>query len=146
MLVDLIFVAIISAAVFAGAALYINVAEHPARMELDTQFAAAQWVPSYRRATWMQAPLALLSLVAGLGSWLLGAGIGWAIAALLMGAVVPFTFIGIMPTNRALLAPGRDLAATETRVLLEHWAQLHAVRTVLSIAASVLYVWLALRS
>jgi len=146
MLVYLKFIAIISAAMFAGAALYINVAEHPARMELDTRFAAAQWVPSYRRATWMQAPLALFSLMAGVGSWLLGAGIGWAIAALLMGAVVPFTFIGIMPTNRALLAPGRDFAATETRVLLEHWAQLHAVRTVLSIAASVLYVWLAFRS
>ena len=108
MLVYLKFIAIISAAMFAGAALYINVAEHPARMELDTRYAAAQWSPSYRRATWMQAPLALLSLLTGVGSWLLGAGIGWAIAALLMGAVVPFTFIGIMPTNRALLAPGRD--------------------------------------
>jgi hypothetical protein len=146
MLLYLKLIAIISAAMFAGAALYINVAEHPARMELDTRYAVAQWTPSYRRATRMQAPLALLSLLAGLGSWLLGAGIGWAIAALLMGAVVPFTFIGIMPTNRALLAPGRDLAATETRVLLERWAQLHAVRTVLSIAATVLYVWLALRS
>ena len=76
---------------FAGAALYINVAEHPARMTLDTRFAAAQWAPSYRRATWMQAPLALLSLVAGVASWLLGGGLGWAIAAFLIGAVVPFT-------------------------------------------------------
>jgi Domain of unknown function (DUF1772) len=146
MLLLLQFIAIISAALFAGAALYINVAEHPARMELDARFAAAQWAPSYRRATWMQAPLALLSLVAGLGSWLLGGGFGWAIAALLIGAVVPFTFIGIMPTNRALLAPGRDLAGTETRALLERWAKLHAVRTVLSFVATVLYVSLALKS
>ena len=138
------FVATFAAALFSGAALYINVAEHPARMQLDTRYAAAQWAPSYRRATWMQAPLALLSLVAGLGSWLLGGGVGWAIAALLIGAVVPFTFIGIMPTNRALLAPGRDLDATETRTLLERWAKLHAVRTILGIAATVLYLYLAL--
>jgi hypothetical protein len=58
--------------------------------------------------------------------------------------VVPFTFIGIMPTNRALLAPGRDLDATETRTLLERWAKLHAVRTILGIAATVLYLYLAL--
>jgi hypothetical protein len=88
----------------------------------------------------------VLSFVAGLGSWLLGGGLGWAIAALLIGAVVPFTLIGIMPTNRALLAQGRDLGTAETRSLLEHWAKLHAVRTVLSLAATILYVCLALGS
>src|SRR5271165_4069016 len=144
MLVLLEFIATFAAAMFAGAALYANVAEHPARMTLETRYAAAQWAPSYRRATWMQAPLALLSLMAGLGSWLMDASFGWAIAALLIGAAVPFTFIGIMPTNRALLAPGRDLSTAETRALLEHWAKLHAVRTVLSVAATILYVCLAL--
>lgn len=146
MLMLLRFMATFTAAIFAGAALYINVAEHPARMELDTRFAWAQWAPSYRRATWMQAPLAWLSLVAGLGSWLLGGGVGWAIAALLIGAVIPFTLIGIMPTNKALLAPGRDLGGAETRTSLEHWAKLHAVRTMLSVAATVLYICLALGS
>jgi hypothetical protein len=138
------FIATFAAAMFAGAALYINVAEHPARMTLDTRSAAAQWAPSYQRATWMQAPLALLSLVTGVASWLLGGGLGWAIAALLIGAVVPFTLIGIMPTNNALLAPDRDLSTAETRTLLEHWAKLHVVRTALSLAATILYLCLAL--
>ena len=146
MLLLLKFIATFAAAIFTGAALYINVAEHPARMTLETRYAAAQWAPSYRRATWMQAPLALLSLVAGLGSWWMGGGLGWAIAALLIGAVIPFTFIGIMPTNNSLLTPGRDVDGMETRVLLEHWAKLHAVRTVLSITATILYLYLALRS
>ena len=140
------FVATFAAALFAGAALYINVAEHPARMTLDTKFAASQWAPSYRRATWLQAPLALLSLVAGLSSWILGGGLGWAIAALLIGAVVPFTLIVIMPTNKLLLAPGRDLSTGETRSLLDRWATLHAMRTLLSLAATILYVFLALGS
>jgi hypothetical protein len=144
MLVFLKFTATLAAGLFAGAALYINVAEHPARMTLETRFAAEQWAPSYRRATWMQAPLAFLSFVAGVGSWILGGGVGWALAGLLIGAVVPFTLIGIMPTNRALLSPARDLASAETRALLEHWAKLHAVRTALSFAATVLDVWLAL--
>jgi hypothetical protein len=145
MLVFLKFVATLAAAIFSGAALYINIVEQPARMTLDTKFAAAQWAPSYRRATWLQAPLALVSFLAGLGSWLLGGGPGWAIAALLIGAVVPFTFIGIMPTNQALLTPGRDLGTSETRTLLERWAKLHAVRTALSLTAAILYVYLALR-
>jgi Domain of unknown function (DUF1772) len=144
MLIILKFTATFTAALFAGAALYINVAEHPARMMLDNRNAAAQWAPSYRRATWMQAPLAAISLAAGIASWLLGGGLGWGIAAILMGAIVPFTLFGIMPTNRALLAPDRDLVAAETRTLLEHWAKLHLVRTALSVAATILYLSLSL--
>ena len=140
------FIATLSAAIFAGAALYINLVEHPARMTLDTRAAAMEWAPAYARATWMQAPLAVVSFLAGLGAWWSGGGYGWALGALLIGAVVPFTFLGIMPTNQTLLAPGRDLASIETRVLLESWAKLHAVRTVLSLAATVLYLALAVGS
>jgi hypothetical protein len=146
MLITLKFIAILTASVFAGAALYINLVEHPARMTLDTKAAAMEWAPSYARATLMQAPLALASLITGLGSWLLGAGIGWAVAAILIGAVVPITLIIIMPTNRALLAAGRDLASPETRALLMRWARLHALRTVLALASTSLYVFLALGS
>jgi hypothetical protein len=134
------FVATLSGALFAGAALYINVAEHPARMGLETRMAALQWAPSYKRATWLQAPLALLSLACGIAAWLLGAGSSWLIAALLVGAVVPFTFAVIMPTNNKLLAPGRDLNSPETRALLVHWGRLHAVRTALSLAGVVVYL------
>lgn len=135
-------VAILCAALFAGAALYINLVEHPARMGLETRIAAAQWAPSYKRATWMQAPLALLGFLAGGAAWFMGSGTGWLVGALILGAVVPFTFVVIMPTNHQLLAPGRDLGSTETRALLESWGRLHAVRTALSLAATMLFLWL----
>jgi hypothetical protein len=146
MIPTLEFLAALSAALFAGAALYINVVEHPARMGLDTRAAALQWAPSYKRATWLQAPLAIVSFVCGAAVWLLGAGVGWLVAAALIFAVVPFTFGVIMPTNHRLLAPSRDLASDETRALLVRWGQLHAVRTALSIASAALYLGLLLRS
>jgi len=130
--------ATLAAGAFAGAAIYINVAEHPARMALDTAAAARQWAPSYARATRMQAPLAVIGGLAAIGAWLIGGGTGWLAAGLLLGAVVPFTLIVIMPTNRRLLDPARDLASEETRSLLGRWARLHAVRSVLSLAA---FVW-----
>ena len=136
------FLATLCASLFAGAALYINLAEHPARMGLETRIAALQWAPSYKRATWMQAPMALLSCLSGVVAWLMGAGPGWLIAAALIGAVVPFTLIAIMPTNHKLLTPGRDLDSAETRALLERWGHLHAVRTTLSVLATMLYIWL----
>jgi len=142
MLHALQFIATLSAALFAGAALYINLVEHPARMGLETRIAASQWAPSYKRATWLQAPLALVSFLAGAAAWLVGAGVSWFVAAVFIGAVVPFTLIVIMPTNRKLLVPGRDLNSPETRALLENWGKLHAVRTGLSLLATVLFIWL----
>jgi hypothetical protein len=134
--------ATLSAALFAGAALYINVVEHPARMSLETRMAALQWAPSYKRATWLQAPLAIVSFLCGAAVWMRGGGAGWLVAALLVGTVVPITFAVIMPTNHKLLAPGRDLASLETRKLLVRWGRLHAIRTVLSLAGTAIYLGL----
>lgn len=136
------FVAVMAAALFAGAAVYINVAEHPARLLLDNANAARQWAPSYQRATWMQAPLAIASFLAGVAVGVMGGGVAWFVAAVLIGAVVPFTFVVIMPTNQRLLSPSLDLASAETRALLVKWGQLHALRSALSLAAAVLYSYL----
>jgi hypothetical protein len=132
------FLATFCAAIFAGAALYINLVEHPARLSLDTSAAVAQWAPSYQRATLMQAPLAVVASLAALGAWLLGGGVAWLVAGVVIGSVVPFTLFGIMPTNHELLAPARDRASPETRKLLQKWGRLHGVRSVLSVLATVL--------
>jgi hypothetical protein len=136
------YVATLSATLFCGAAIYVSLVEHPARMSCDTEIAATVWAPSYRRATVMQASLAILGLFCGVVAWLLGAGAMWLIGAASLGLVVPFTFIVIMPTNHRLEEPGRDLASSETRALLEKWGNLHAVRSVLSLVASAIYVGL----
>ena len=136
------FLATLSTILFAGASIYINFVEHPARMGCDTKTAVTVWAPSYKRATVMQASLAILGFLSGLAVWLLGGDVMWLVGAVLIGLVVPFTFIAIMPTNHQLLTPGRDLASGETRALLVKWGKLHAVRSVLSFVASVLYVGL----
>lgn len=140
MIVGFQFLAVLCCTLFAGAAIYINLVEHPARMGCDTKTAATVWAPSYERATVMQAPLAALSFLAGVGAWLFAGGILWLIGAVLIGLVIPFTFIGVMPTNHQLLAPGRDLSSIETRSLLVKWGRLHAVRSVLSLLASIVYL------
>ncbi|HSD84666.1 MAG TPA: DUF1772 domain-containing protein [Anaerolineae bacterium] len=140
MLAVLQLIAVLCCMLFAGAAIYINLVEHPARMGCATKTAATVWMPSYKRATMMQAPLAVTSFLAGVAVWLLGGGLAWLIAAALIGLVVPFTFIVVMPTNNELLAPERDLSSAETRSLLEKWGRLHAVRSLLSLLASIVYL------
>lgn len=135
-------IAILACSIFAGAAVYGTVVEHPARLACGTELAATVFGPSYRRAAAMQASLALLATLAGVVVAING-GVGlWFVGACLIFSVVPFTFLGIMPTNKRLLDPERDRTSEETQVLLEKWGRLHAVRSVSSFAASILYVYL----
>lgn len=94
----------------------------------------------------MQAPLAALAALSGIIRWVLGGGPLWLWAAAIILAVIPFTLIVILPTNHRLLDQGRDRRSAETRQLLESWGRLHAVRTVLSVVASILFVWAAIHA
>lgn len=134
------FIATLSCALFAGAAVYINVVEHPARMSCGTEVAATEWAPSYKRATWMQAPLAVIGFVSAVIAWLAGSSISWLIGGVLLGLVVPFTLVVIMPTNERLLSADLDKRSEEARNLLNKWNALHGVRTALSLLALVLFL------
>ena len=134
-------IAAFACSLFAGAAVYINLVEHPARLSCGTELAARQWAPSYKRATVMQVSLAVVATAGGLALWLGGGGASWLAGALLIVSVVPFTLVAILPTNNKLLEPGRDNSSDETRRLLEAWGRLHAVRSVLSVAATLVYLY-----
>jgi uncharacterized membrane protein len=133
-------VAVACAGTFAGAAVYITFVEHPARLESGMATAVAQWRPSYRRATIMQAPLAVVGLVASVVGWLQGQGVVTLLAGLLLGSVVPVTLLFIFPTNRRLLDPSLEASSPQTLALLRIWGRLHSVRSVLSSVAFVLLV------
>jgi len=134
------FIAVLATTLFTGAAIYINVAEHPARMECGTAVAATVFGPSYRRATVMQAVLALVATAGAIGAWFAGASVTWLIGALLIFAVVPFTLLVIMPTNKKLLHPAIDRSSDIVHRLLQHWGRLHAVRSVLALTSSIIFI------
>lgn len=133
--------ATLCAGLFAGAAIYITFVEHPARLECGTELAATEFGPSYRRATLMQALLAAVGLIAAVVAWAQGRGRAVLIGGLLLGVVIPFTLVVILPTNKRLLDPGLDRGSAEAAALLVRWGQLHAVRSVVSALAFGVLVW-----
>ena len=136
-------IALTLAAAFCSAAVYINIAEHPARMLLDDRAALAQWGPSYDRAFNYQGGLAVLSGLAGLAEAWLSGNWCWAIGAGLMLANWPYTLAVILPLNHRLKAITPPAAGAESRAMLVQWNLLHRNRSILSGLATLTYLWLA---
>jgi hypothetical protein len=133
-------VALIVAALFAGAAFYINVVEQPARLLLDDGALLTQWKTAYKRGFALQAPLAVIGSVAAVFAWRETREWFWILGAVVLIANWPYTLLGIMPTNRRLTATDSANAGPATRALIEHWARLHAVRTGLGLVAAMIFL------
>lgn len=124
-----------AAGLFAGAAVYVSLVEHPARLSCGLSVAIAEFAPSYRRATVMQAALAVIGTIAALGRWGAGGRPGWLLGGVLLGSVIPFTLAVIRPTNQRLLDASLPKDSPEAAALLARWGRLHAVRTAVGLAA-----------
>src|SRR6516162_8726622 len=138
--------ALIAAALFAGAALYVSACEQPARLHLEDDALLTQWNPAYKRGTAMQAPLALVGALLGVIAWWQTSDWRWLVGGAVILANWPFTFLVIMPTNNALLALDRTGADPRSRDLIERWGRLHAGRTALGVAATIWFLAASLRS
>src|SRR5262245_41523609 len=110
--------ALVLAAAFAGAAFYINFAEHPARLGLDDKNLLKQWKPSYDAGYTMQASLVAASGILGLLAAWTSQNWHWIVGAVLILTNVPYTLIGIMPTNHKLEAISEADAGPNSRAML----------------------------
>ena len=107
--------ALTAAALFTGAAFYINWAEQPARAVIGFLFGFLAW--------WQSGELL------------------WLIGALVLVANWPFTMFVIMPVNHTLNDIAPEQAGPQSRALIEKWGGLHSVRTMLGAAATLLFLW-----
>jgi len=133
--------ATLACGIFAGAALYINLVEQPARLSCGVALAITEWKPSYKRGAAMQATLALAGSILGLISWWNGKQAVWLLGGALLFAVIPFTLIVILPTNRELQSGALDVSSARAELLLRRWNVLHAVRSGLAIVAFLIFLY-----
>ena len=132
--------ALIVAAAFAGASLYVNIAEQPARLALDDRALLLQWQGAHKRGFAMQAPLCVVGCLLGLLAWWQIGGWGFVVGAVAMIASGPWTGVAMAGINKALWATEAEAAGPATRALIARWAARHAVRTALGFAATVAFL------
>ena len=135
--------AIALAGAFAGTAIYINVAEQAARLQLDHRALLAEWKPSCKRGFAMQASLAAIACVFGVIAFFVYFDWQWLVGAMFMLLNWPYTMLIVMPTKHRLMAVPPEEAGIESTQLIRWWGRLHAVRGVLGVAGAIFYLWAA---
>ncbi len=92
--------ALVISALFTGAALYILIAEQPARLLIPEPALLVQWRRAYHGGTAMQASLAVAGFLCGALAWWLTGRLGFFGGGLVLVANWPYTLVVIMPVNR----------------------------------------------
>jgi hypothetical protein len=133
-------IALFCCALFAGASIYVNLVEHPARMQCGTQLAATIFRASQRWPAVMQTPLAAIGSLAAIGAASTGAGIWWMAGGVLLGAAIIFTVAVILPLKKALLDPALDINSDRAHDLLVRWGRLHSVLSVMGLVCLYLFI------
>ena len=133
-------IALFAAGGYWGAAAYVALVEHPARLACPTDAALAQWTESLPR-TPRYAALALVAAAAALMHGRAAIDSPWTWGAVLLLAVLPWTVVAMLPAQRRLTDSRRNMAALETRPALEQWGRRHLVRVLFGVVAFALFVW-----
>jgi hypothetical protein len=129
------------AALFTGAAIYINIAEQPARLQLDDSSLLVEWKLAYRRGYMMQASLAIIGGFFGAVGFFSTFEWRWLLGAVVLLVNWPYTIFVIMPTNRRVMNTPPGSATAETRRMIGRWGLLHAGRSTLGLAATLIFLW-----
>lgn len=133
-------IATLCSGTFFGAALYINVAQHPATLVAGGEFASKFFPPMYAKASTLQILLAVVGTILGIAAWLYSQQILWLIGALFLVSVVPITIFLIKPINDQLLHPTHELKPEEVMKLLEQWNPKHWIRSIVSFVSFICYL------
>ena len=127
------------AALFSGTAVYILLAEHPARRQLPPEAQLVQWKSAYAHGAVMQASLAAASGLAGVTVWVRWSDLLFLAGGLVMWGTIAYTFAVMWQLNSRLKGTPPEAAGAETVMMLGRWARLHAGRTLIGLAATALY-------
>lgn len=138
-------IALATTGMFAGLALQVSLAEHPARLSLLARARLQQWQGSAARTDRLAPPLALAGTACAALAWAQSGGLLWLAGALLVGATLPVSLLLIAPTDRRLGALDLREAGPTSNALIARWGRRHDLRAAMGVAAEALLALATLR-
>lgn len=135
----------LSAGLFAGAAIYINMVEHPARMQCSTELAIPEFSHSYRRGAVFMGTLLMSGVISATAAGVMYRSVWWLIGACVLLSLIPFTLVVIFPINKKLLDSSLDKNSELAATLLTRWGRYHTIRSLLGLASFLIFIFSLVR-
>ncbi len=134
-------IALSFAAAFAGAAIYLNWVEQPARLALDDEALLSEWGPSDSRGVALLSAFALAAAVAGFLAYFETQDVRYVFGALIAISAWPYAFFVMAPLNNQILAlRGRDVSAA--RALVRQWGFIELGFAAIGVLAVAMFLWI----
>jgi hypothetical protein len=134
-------IALTFAAAFAGAAVYLNWVEQPARLALDDEALLSEWGPSDSRGVALLSAFALAAAVAGFIAYFETQDVRYVFGALIAVSSWPYAFFVMSPLNNQILAlRGRDVGAA--RALVRQWGFVELGFAAIGVLAVAMFLWI----
>jgi hypothetical protein len=134
-------IALTFAAAFAGAAVYVNWVEQPARLALDDEALLSEWGPSDSRAVALLLAFALAAAVGGFIAYFETEDVRYVFGALIAISSWPYAFVVMAPLNNQILAlRGTDVGAA--RALVRQWGYIEVGFAAIGVVAVAVFLWI----
>ena len=138
-------IALVFAAAFAGAAVYVIWVEQPARLALDEEALLSEWTPSDRRGVALLAAFALAASIAGFIAYFESEDVRWVFGALIIISSWPYAFFVIVPVNVWLYTLPPERARSDVQELMREWGLLEWGQTVIGLVACWFLAWVVIQ-
>jgi len=135
----------LSTGLFAGAAFYISVVEHPARIQCGVDLALQVFRSSYRKGAPFMGSLLLTGLASVIASWLSTSNAWWVIGGVPLLFSLSFTIIFVLPISKKLLDPSLSADHNLASKLLRRWAALHWLRSLMGLTSFLTFLILLVK-
>ena len=133
-------IALVFAAAFGGAAVYVIWVEQPARLALDEEALLSEWTPSDRRGVALLAAFALAASIAGFIAYFESEDVRWVFGALIIISSWPYAFFVMAPLNNQILSlRGKDVAAA--KALVRQWGLIESGFAAIGVLAVAMFLW-----
>jgi|1186.fasta_scaffold02540_5 hypothetical protein len=129
------------AAVFLGAAIYIGVVEHPARLKLSARAMVREWAVSDHRGTMLLTALSLTSAVLAFVQYRISGDVRWIMGGLAILTSWPYEYYVLVPLSIWLCAIPPEKGSAPARKLMGHWGLLEWGYALIGLAACATFAW-----